>query len=224
MKLVQNQAQNMGLARARNYAVEATSHDIVAVMDADDVSLKNRFSLQLQKMATEEVDVIGGQIAEFDIIKGQQQFHHVRYVPLEHKRIIKRGKVTSPLNHVTLMFRKSIFESVNGYRDIRVLEDYDFFHRLYVKGAKFANLKQILVNVRVPDAQYRRRAGMKYFIADIQLHKRMLSTGYLSLPMFARNIIIRILVRFLPARVIGWITRKILRDPYIQPNTQEKDM
>lgn len=207
--------RNVGLARARNYAVKETNHDLVAVMDADDVSLLDRFSLQLKKFASDNVDVVGGQIAEFDFKGGRQKFHSIRHVPLEHNQIIQRGRVTSPLNHVTLMFKKAIFEDIGGYQNIRILEDYDFFHRLYIHGATFANLEQVLVNVRAPEAQYSRRLGLNYFLADIRLHKRMLHTGYLSLPIFMRNIIIRGIVRFLPAQIFGWITKKALRSPYL---------
>ncbi len=58
--------ENVSLAVARQIAITAASHGIIAVMDSDDVSRSNRFELQLNYLQQHpDVDIVGGQIIEF---------------------------------------------------------------------------------------------------------------------------------------------------------------
>ena len=51
---------NLGLGGARDLAVRASQYDVIAVMDADDISVHGRFEMQLQALASSGADVIGG--------------------------------------------------------------------------------------------------------------------------------------------------------------------
>lgn len=58
--------KNQGHAAVRQAGLEAASFDLVAVMDADDISVPQRFEMQLEAFAKHpEASVIGGQIKEF---------------------------------------------------------------------------------------------------------------------------------------------------------------
>lgn len=58
--------ENLGHAAARRAGVAAAKNATIALMDADDISLPDRFEKQISYMAAHpEVAVVGGQIAEF---------------------------------------------------------------------------------------------------------------------------------------------------------------
>lgn len=203
--------ENIGLAGSRNYAIKQASYNFIAVMDADDICDTDRFAAQFEAINSKDVDVVGGQIIEFSQHKGTRKFGYLRKVPLNHQDITERGKLRSPINHVTLMFKKDAFLSIGGYRDIKFVEDYELFHRLLMNGAKFINMEQVLVYVRSSSEQYKRRLGWSYLKAELNLQNEMKASGYLGRFSHFRNIFIRCLIRFLPPKLLGLLTKKFLR-------------
>ena len=65
--------KNIGIGAARNYAINRCTGDLIAIMDADDISRPNRFELQYNFMNC-DVDYLGGQIEEFnELLKIRQK-------------------------------------------------------------------------------------------------------------------------------------------------------
>ena len=61
-------AQNMGHGEARRVGLEACSYPLIALMDADDLSVPERFEKQLQAFAADpELTIVGGVINEFTV-------------------------------------------------------------------------------------------------------------------------------------------------------------
>jgi glycosyltransferase involved in cell wall biosynthesis len=201
--------KNIGPGGSRHAAIQAAKQDIVAVMDADDLCAPNRFELQLQLLESTGADVVGGFIEEFDQIPGDSG--RIRTVPLEHTAIIRRGHWNQPMNHVTIMFRKSVYEKVGGYHTIRCVEDYDLFHRMFVAGVRFANTPEVLVYVRCGTAVLSRRRGVSYLSAELALLRRMLCSGFISKPQWIVNSSIRILVRLMPSSIIRLLYKMLMR-------------
>ncbi|MCC8150588.1 MAG: glycosyltransferase [Lachnospiraceae bacterium] len=57
---------NRGHGDARRASLDACHNEWVALMDADDISLPNRFEKQLIAFSSNKtLDIVGGQIAEF---------------------------------------------------------------------------------------------------------------------------------------------------------------
>ena len=131
---------NGGLANALNIAIKASSFDIIARMDADDICFKDRFEIQLKYLIEKKLSIVGGQTLEFGV--DCNDIISARKVPLTHLELIKFMKYRSPFSHPTIIFRKNVFESLSGY-DVNIFpEDYDFFVRAYLKGFKFGNVKE----------------------------------------------------------------------------------
>lgn len=196
-------ATNQGPGASRHAAILDASHELVAVMDADDISLPDRFERQLERMEASDVDVIGGFIEEFD--KTQGDLCRIREVPLEHVDIMRFGRWRSPMNHVTIMFRRKAYMNVGGYHTLRGVEDYDLYHRMFMAGARFANIPEVLVHVRGGMSILARRRGLSYLRQELALIRRMWRSGFLSLWQWIANSLLRIVVRFLPSRAIGLI-------------------
>lgn len=203
-------AENQGHGNARRIGLAACKNELVALMDADDVSLPKRFETQLEYFKCENVDIVGGDISEF--IDEENNIVAYRKVPLTDSAIKKYMKKRCPFNQVSVMFKKSIYENAGGYIDWYCDEDYYLWLRMMEKGAVFANTGSVLVNVRVGTDMYRRRGGLKYFKSEAQLQKYMLNNKFIGLGTYMFNIIKRLIVQvLLPNRVRGWVFKNFAR-------------
>jgi len=201
--------KNLGPGASRHAAIKICKYDIIAIMDADDLCDSNRFERQLKKFAENEVDVVGAYIEEFDYILGDNP--RVRTVPISHPEILERGRWRNPMNHVTVMFRKKIYEAVGGYSYIRWVEDYDLFHRMFISGVRFENIPEVLVYVRCGEKVLAKRRGLDYLRTELTFLCRMRSSGFLNAPQWVTNSLIRITIRLMPQTVLGFLYKYLLR-------------
>ena len=154
--------QNVGLGNALNEGLKAVSYEAVARMDTDDICASDRFEKQIRFLEENpDVVMVGGQISEF--IDSEENIVAVREVPCTDEGIKDFLKARNPFNHQTVIFRRSAVDAVGGYVELHFLEDYYLWCRMYVNGGRFANLPDILVNVRTSEDLYKRRGGWKYF-------------------------------------------------------------
>ena len=157
--------ESRGLACVLNDLValaKKDGYDYYARMDADDISLPDRFEKQVNYLEEHpEVDVVGGAIEEIDG-KDQLRGKHVEY-PLTHEACRKFFRYRDCLAHPAIMFRTRYFEKVaNGYRnEYRKNQDTMLWFDGFMNGCVFANLKDTVLNFRVNDDFYKRRNGWK---------------------------------------------------------------
>ena len=182
--------RNQGHGNARRVSLANCSNSLVALMDADDISLADRFQKQLAVFVKEkDVDIVGGQITEF--IDNPCNIVDKRVVPETDIEIKEYMKKRCPMNQVSVMFKKKFVDSVGGYIDWYCEEDYYLWIRMAQANAKFLNLKDTLVNVRIGDEMSSRRGGWKYFLSEARLQKYMLEQGIISVIRFLYNVAIR---------------------------------
>lgn len=204
--------QNRGHGEARRIGLQHCSHELVALMDADDISASDRFEKQLRIFRKHpEITVVGGNITEF--IDVPENTVGARVVSLEDAAIKEDMKKRCPMNQVTVMFRKSNVERVGGFIDWFCEEDYYLWIRLYLDGAKFANIPDYLVNVRVGKEMYQRRGGWKYFSSEAKLQKYMLDHKIIGFGTFVINVCKRLIVQvLLPNKLRSWVFQKFARE------------
>lgn len=144
-----------GISAALNYGVEQSNSDLIARHDADDVMLQNRLQNQLSFMRENQDHVLlGGQI-EF-LINTQLKFLP-NYYPETWEELETWLAQGCYLAHPTVMFRKSSFYEVGGYREyFDGAEDYDLWLRMSTVG-KIGNLTKALTQYRVHDDQVTKR-------------------------------------------------------------------
>lgn len=202
---------NQGHATARQTGLMAAKCELVAVMDADDISVPNRFEKQLEVFAQRsDVTVVGGLIHEF--IGETENVVGKRMVPEYDAEIKDYLKSRCPMNLVTVMMRKSHLEQVGGYIDWYCEEDYYLWVRLALAGYKFYNIQENLVNVRVGEEMYQRRGGWRYFKSEASLQQYMWKQGVIGLGRYIYNVSIRFVVQVaMPNRVRGWVFRTFAR-------------
>lgn len=203
--------QNGGLGKALKLGVESAKYDIVARMDSDDICLPNRFELQLQHMETHpECDIVGGQMTEF--IGKPSNIVGKRIVPESNEDIYNYMKRRCALNHVTVMFRKDSILKAGNYQDWFWNEDYYLWVRMMMNKCVFANLNDVLVNVRSGEDQYARRGGRKYFKSEEGIQHLMLENKLINQWEYSVNVAKRLIVQLLlPNWLRGWVFRTFAR-------------
>ena len=152
---------------------------------------------------SKSLDVAGGYISEFS----ENRLDQLRKVPLSHEDIFRKGKYRSPMNHVTVMFKRESYLASGGYLPIRGIEDYDLFHRMLISGYKFENIPEILVNVSFDESAIKRRAGLSYLKCWISLLVKMYQSKYLNLLQFATLLVVHTIAKLLPRRIIPFLYR-----------------
>lgn len=203
--------ENKGLGNALKIGVENAKYDIIARMDSDDLSLPDRFEKQLAFLQENpDVDIVGGQMTEFidipDNVIGK------RIVPLSHNDICTYMKKRCGLNHVTVMFKKSSVIAAGNYKDWFWNEDYYLWVRMMLHGCRFANLPDVLVNVRSGVGQYARRGGAKYFKSEVGIQRLMLDNKIISWPRYVFNVLGRWCVQVaMPNWLRGLVFRTLFR-------------
>lgn len=201
--------KNVGSGLAKNEAIKIASHNIIAIMDSDDISVLNRFEKQIDFIEPNSDMLIGGWIEEFNTIPGD--IKKFRKTPLNYAEIISYGKWRSPINHVTIMFTKAGFEKVGGYRYMRRSEDWDLISRMLVNGVKVLNIPTVLVHVRAGDGLITRRRDIEQWKGELKLFSGIYNIGYINFFQFICNIFIRIILRILPKFFTKLIYNKFLR-------------
>lgn len=190
--------QNVGLARALNAGLEHCSHELVARMDSDDISLPERFEKQIAFMiAHPEVAASSAGLDEFDETGA---VFSSRVLPLTHEELAQFAKRRSPLSHAVAVFRRSVILSVGSYPPFKRSQDVALWSLLIVRGYRLANLPDTLFKVRA-GAAFMSRNGLRNLDQEIAVIHYQRQIGFLSRGEMLRNIAIRFILAVVPAGV-----------------------
>ena len=186
---------NVGLGPALDRGLEACAHEIVARMDADDISVPDRFERQLPVIEA-GADIVGSGLLEFgssvDEIVGR------RTPPTDPDEIRRVIRFRDPFNHPTVVYRRSAVQAAGGYSDMALMEDYLLFTRMVEGGARPANLAEPLVCYRVGAGAYARRGGRQLLRSELALQRRFRDLGITTRGQYARNVAVRGGYRLVP--------------------------
>lgn len=189
---------NMGLANALNIGLAHCSHDIVARVDADDISLPQRFAIQIP-LIEGGLGLLGSAIQEFSDDEAEAGL--VRSMPTSEEEIRRVISYRSPFAHPSVVYRKSAVEAVGGYEHLQLMEDYLLFARMVVAGVPCGNTPEVLVRYRVGSGAYKRRGGRHMLRSEMRLQKIFRTEGIVSNAEFARNLAIRGGYRLIPTNL-----------------------
>lgn len=172
--------QNQQLGRALAKGVELCSSELVARMDTDDIAMPDRIEKQVAYMqAHPEVHVLGGAIREFN---DEGTVDRVKLMPKTQKEVLSYVKNRNPLNHMTVMFRRSAILEAGNYQHFPYLEDYSLWSRMLSNGYQIRNIDEILVKARTSMALVKRRSGWAYFKDFARLRKFQHELGLTTNP------------------------------------------
>ena len=199
---------NVGLGDALNEGIKHCSHELIARMDTDDISLPHRFEKQLEVFKNGDIDICSAWISEFD--KDEKEILGHRKLPEFQEEIIKYAKYRCPINHPAVMYKKLQVLSAGGYKKMIWFEDYYLWARMILNGTKFYNIQEVLVNMRAGYGQLERRSGLEYAKKELNLLNTLKKEGFLNNFEYIKNIFIKIPIRLLPKSIIK-IVYKFLR-------------
>jgi glycosyltransferase involved in cell wall biosynthesis len=147
IRVVRND-KNMGAAFTRNAALLAARGEFVAIMDADDVCVPARLAKQVAFLdANPLVGLVGCGV--YDNIDESGAVLYTSYLPEDNETIQRTLIERWCFLHPSIMFRRSLYELVGGYRkEFDVAEDHDFILRM-LEHCQAHNLCESLVSYRL---------------------------------------------------------------------------
>jgi len=121
---------NLGLVGSSSFVVEHSTHPLIARMDADDLSAPHRLASELTVLRdSPDVGLVG---TLFDIIDHDD---NVIRGP-DYWRLARKSPFVPFAAHGSIMFRRSVFDEVGGYRDrCQYWEDQDLVVRIAAASA-----------------------------------------------------------------------------------------
>lgn len=141
---------DLGIVPALNLGLAVATHEYIARMDADDISLSGRLQRQADFLDRhKEIGVVGTQ-AQIICQHGTR----LRKTHLPSRLRSHRMKPLSPkVIHPSVMFRKTVIELAGGYRaNYPHAEDHDLWTRVLEKS-DIANLRRPYLSYRTHQSQ-----------------------------------------------------------------------
>jgi glycosyltransferase involved in cell wall biosynthesis len=138
---------NMGRTQSLNVGIRIAGGKYIARMDADDISLPNRFQEQFSFMEDHpDVGLVGG---AFQLISVNGSLIDAIRYPTQDLEIRSALRVDNPICHPAAFLRKKLVLEAGGYRKPFVeSEDYDLWLRLSER-AQLANLETFVLQYRI---------------------------------------------------------------------------
>ncbi len=154
-------APRRGLPAALNLALRRARGRFVARHDADDLSHRRRFEIQLDRLARDRaLGVLGTRVRLFPgqaVGGGMRRWIDWHNSLLDHESIAPEVLIDSPLAHGSAMIRRSTLERFGGWNERGWPEDVDLWIRLIEGGVRFAKCPQTLYGWRQHSASATRR-------------------------------------------------------------------
>lgn len=141
-----HQEKNQGLTAALNLGLSQAQGRYLARMDADDISMPERFERQLDWLETHpDCGVLGTAYRIMDACGTTQLDCHFAN---EHHFLLWYLCFQNPLAHPTVMLRTELLREAGGYREeARYSEDFDLWWRL-ATVTEIGFLPEVLVSLR----------------------------------------------------------------------------
>ena len=165
---------NGGVAAALNRGLIKARGEIIARMDADDISLKDRLEKQVEFLNA-GYDIVG---CDYSIINEDGLVIENISVPKSDSSIKKKLRYGPPFAHGSIMAKRS---SDFWYDERRFLkcEDYALWCKLMLKDYKFGNVTDTLYMYRVSADQVTQKRKLK-----LKLDSAQVSCSYLAKSFF----------------------------------------
>lgn len=189
---------NSGLSAALDKGLQLCSYDIVARMDADDLSAPDRFEKQLARIA-EGYQLVGSGMVEFEEDESGTINEGIRRMPpATSTEIATYARFHDPFNHPTVVYSRAAVARAGGYQSLGLMEDYWLFARMIAAGTRACNITEPLVRYRISSGAYTRRGGLKLLQSEIQLQTAFVRAGFTTRTQFMRNLLVRGVYRLTP--------------------------
>ena len=146
-RIVFIQRENRGLVYSLNEGIALAKGDLIARMDADDISLPNRFQLQVDAFQNRKADLVGG---HYFIIDNSDKIFDTCLVPVYTDAIVACLSLCPPFAHGSVMFRKQFYidNALKYGGRYKLAEDYALWQDFFRAGAKIVNIDDFIFKYR----------------------------------------------------------------------------
>jgi glycosyltransferase involved in cell wall biosynthesis len=173
-----------GLPAALNTGLERARAPVIARHDADDLSHRARFALQLDHLADHPRDAaVGCRLRLFpsaNVGGGMQRWARWHNALISHEAMAREALIDSPLAHGTAMIRRAWLMRVGGWRDLGWPEDLDLWLRMLAAGARLGKCGETLYAWRQHPSSATRRDPRYAPARFADLRLEALRTGFLA--------------------------------------------
>jgi glycosyltransferase involved in cell wall biosynthesis len=154
---------HQGILAALNAGLTLCRAPYIARMDTDDRAYPQRLRHQVTYLdENPDVALVSCQVVGYpadQVREGFQLYMAWQNSLITNEDIRKEIFVESPFAHPTVTLRREWIERVGGYQEHGWAEDYDLWLRLYLAGAQFAKLPEVLLAWREHPARLTRTDG-----------------------------------------------------------------
>ena len=142
--------ENKGLVDSRNEGIQKAKGEYIAKMDADDISLPDRFEKQIKLMKKKNLDVCGAYIQEFN-----ESSQNIRqwYYPLKDQDIKFTLMFMCAFAQPVVMMKKRIFDLLQYCDSFPYAEDYKLWTDIAKNNFTMGNLNEVLLKYRTHNKQ-----------------------------------------------------------------------
>jgi hypothetical protein len=187
-----------GSANALEAGLGACSHEVVARMDADDISLPERFALLLPDI---EAGAEPGRLRAAGDRRGRARRRRPSRPPPTSADVIARtARLHDPFNHprwstAAQPCRPRVATTAAADGGLLAVRPHDR------RWGAIGEPTRALVKYRVGAGAYERRGGPALLRAELVLQWRFRRSGFTTRPQFVRNVVVRGLYRLVPGQV-----------------------
>ena len=138
-----------GIIHALNTGIAMCDCDLIARMDADDISHPKRLTMQIELMEScPEVSVCSSLVRMFprgQVLGGMARYEQWLNSLVSHEQISRDIFVESGVAHPSVMLRRSEVIEIGGYQERGWAEDYDLWLRYHAAGKRFDKVPYTLL-------------------------------------------------------------------------------
>ena len=143
--------KRLGVAESLNKLMKKANGDYIARIDSDDISLQGRISYQVKKLKEKKVDFISNGIKYFGKRRNKILFHRPN---LNSIQIKSRLLFYNPINHPTVLFKRSVREHISYDTKNEGFEDWACWLKLMNTNIKMLCDKKIVLKYRIHQNNY----------------------------------------------------------------------
>ena len=138
-------SKNIGLTKSLNLLIKKSTGTLIARQDSDDVSLKDRFEIQVNRLISGSYDAVLSRAFLKDSSSLRPNFSY--YLP---KKFVIKYK--NPFIHGTLLIRKKVLIDLGMYDENFIYaQDYKLMKSMIDNGIRFKILKKPLYVLNTED-------------------------------------------------------------------------
>ena len=194
-----------GLPYALNQSIKQSETEYYARMDADDISVKNRFESQINFFKKNiDLDILGTWAYEFESNHSNESLY-INKTPLESDEIERYVHYRNPLVHPSVMFKISVFDKIGYYNEkMYTDQDLELWGRALKNKINISNINKPLLYLRTEGRLIRR--------SQFSAIKRQIKIRYsYNTCSFKLNVLklAAIILRILPNSISDWCYRNL---------------